>query len=75
MKTKLEEFREKHYHMPAKELQGRLDQVKKDYEIFFREDEDMAIKTRWCDWEARGKKLCPSVFVGVTLRLHSWELG
>ena len=41
MKMKLEEFREKHYHMPAKELQGRLDQVKKDYEVFFREDEEL----------------------------------
>ena len=41
MRMKLEEFRENHYHMPAKELQGRLDQVKKDYEIFFREDEEL----------------------------------
>ena len=41
MRTKLEEYREKHWHMPAKELQGRLDLVRKDYEVFFRRDEEL----------------------------------
>ena len=41
MKMKLEEFRSKHWHMPAKELQSRLDLLKKEYEIFFREDEEL----------------------------------
>ena len=41
MRAKLEEYREKHWHMPAKELQGRLDLVRKDYEVFFRKDEEL----------------------------------
>lgn len=41
MRLKLEEYREQHWHMAAKELQGRLDLVRKDYEVIFRRDEEL----------------------------------